>query len=233
MMLQKVKLFFSSTKQQIQSKKQLTQSSQKTPICKICFKKIEENSFHYLLTKNPTICHDCLLLFEPKLNKFLIDDIKAINIYFYNDKIKELLYQFKGCKDYELKTTFLEYYKTYLDLKFFGYVMIPAPSFADSDKERGFNHVEEIFKSLNLKMLPCIHKTKKIKQADLSQEERLNIEKILVIDDIDLTGKKILIVDDVYTTGSTIKSMIKLIKQKNPKTIKVLVMSKTIDLDQR
>jgi predicted amidophosphoribosyltransferase len=40
-------------------------------------------------------------------------------------------------------------------------------------------------------------------------------------------------VDDVYTTGSTIKAMIKLAREKGAKKIKVLLMSKTIDLEKR
>lgn len=156
-----------------------------------------------------------------------------MHLYYYNQKIQEILYQFKGCKDYELNAVFLEYYKNYLNFKFKNYIMVPAPSFIDSDEERGFNHVVEIFKNLNLKMECCVHKTKKIKQADLTTEERKNIKDVLVIDDVDFKGKNILIVDDVFTTGSTVKTMINLIKEKHPKNIKVLVMSKTIDLDMR
>ena len=107
---------------------------------------------------------------------------------------------------------------------------MPAPSSKEADEERGFNHVVEMFKSLKLKMLTCIHKTTNVKQSDLNAEERKNIKDHLFIDDVDLSNKKILIVDDVYTTGSTVKAMIELIKSKNPKKIKVLVMSKTKDL---
>lgn len=111
--------------------------------------------------------------------------------------------------------------------------MVPAPSHKDADAERGFNHVVEIFRTLKLEMNRCIHKTERVKQADLSSEERQKISKVLVIDNIDFSGKKVLIVDDVFTTGSTVKTMISLIRSKNPKDIKVLVMSKTIDLDKR
>ena len=104
--------------------------------------------------------------------------------------------------------------------------MIPAPSFIDSDKERGFNHVEEIFRTLGLKMIPCIHKIKDVKQADLSSKEREKIKDVLAIDEVDLKGKKVLIVDDVYTTGSTAKAMIDLVKNKEPKKIKCLFLSK-------
>ena len=143
------------------------------------------------------------------------------------------MYQFKGCSDYELKTVFLEYYLSYLKLKFYGYVIIPAPSSKESDEKRGFNHVEEMFKNMKLKMIKCIHKTKQRKQADLTTKERQKIGDYLVIDDVDLKHKKILLVDDVYTTGSTIKSMIKLVREKGAKKIKVLLMSKTIDLEKR
>ena len=111
--------------------------------------------------------------------------------------------------------------------------MIPAPSSKQSDQERGFNHVDEMFSILNLKVVKCIHKTAQVKQADLTTKERQQISKHLVIDDVDLTNKKVLLVDDVFTTGSTIKAMIKLAKNKGAKKIKVLVMSKTIDLEKR
>ena len=207
--------------------------NQRTDICKICFRPIEQNSFHSLIFKHPTICHDCLLKFGPVLNKFKIDDVECFHLYFYNEKVQEILYQFKGCKDYELKTVFLEYYLYYLNIKFKGYEIIPAPSSKSSDKERGFNHIEEMFKNLHLKMNKCIHKTKQRKQADLTTKEREKIGQYLKIDNVDLTGKKILLVDDVFTTGSTIKSMIKLVKEKGAKKIKVLLMSKTIDLEKR
>jgi len=174
-----------------------------------------------------------LLKLEPALRTFWCDNIECFHIYFYTEKIQELLYQFKGCKDYELRTIFLEYYQYYLNIKFNGYTIIPAPSCKESDEERGFNHVEEMYKILHLKMLKCIHKTKPIKQADLTTKEREKIGDILTIDEVDLTKKKVLLVDDVFTTGSTIKAMIKLVRQKGAKKIKVLLMSKTIDLEKR
>ena len=170
---------------------------------------------------------------SPVLEPFKCDGVECFHIYFYTEKIQELLYQFKGCKDYELHTIFLEYFKTYLNNKFMGYIMIPAPSCKESDEERGFNHVETMFSNLNLKMLKCIHKTKSVKQADLTTKEREKIGDVLVIDEVDLSHKKVLLVDDVYTTGSTIKAMIKLVRERGAKKIKVLLMSKTIDLEKR
>lgn len=162
-----------------------------------------------------------------------MDKVECLHLYFYTEKIQEILYQFKGCKDYELRTVFLEYYKDYLNYEFRNRIMIPAPSYEKSDKERGFNHVEEIFSVLKLKMMKCIHKVKQVKQADLTTKEREQIGSVLKIDEVSLKGKKVLLVDDVFTTGSTIKAMIKLVREKGAKNIKVLLMSKTIDLENR
>lgn len=153
---------------------------------------------------------------------------KALSIFDYDDLIKEKLYQFKGCSDYELKTVFLEYFANYLKLKYHGFVLVPAPSYITSDDKRGFNHVVEMFSLLNLDMCCCIHKINDVKQSDCSAKEREEISKHLKIDEnVSLKNKKVLIVDDVYTTGSTVKAMINLLKRCNPKKIKVLVMSKT------
>ena len=151
----------------------------------------------------------------------------------YDRTIQELLYQFKGCFDIELSRAFLEYFRDYLRIKFHGYTLVPAPSSDSSNKERGFNHVVEMFSILKLPMMSCVHKTKNVKQADLTSKERKEIKKYLAIDDVDLSNKKILIVDDVFTTGSTIQTMINLVRSKNPKKINVLVMSKTMDLDNQ
>ena len=231
MMLQKVKSFLSRLKKQEPLETPSKQSKAKTSFCKICFKPIEQFSLHSILFDKPTICHKCFESFNPVLQRFSIQNVDALHLFYYDDVIKEKLYQLKGCFDIELATIFLEYYLPYLKIKYHGYTLIPAPSYIDSDKERGFNHVEEIFRSLKIPMLPCVHKTKDVKQADLSSKDREKIKEVLVIDDVNLSGKKILIVDDVYTTGSTAKAMIELIKTKNPKRIKCLFLSKVKEYD--
>lgn len=199
------------------------------PICKICFNSIEE-SMHSIIHKNVSICHKCFNRLMPQLKKFYVDGVEALYLFNYDQTVQELLYQFKGCFDIELSQVFLEYFKDLLRIKYFGFVVVPAPSSQESDDKRGFNHVVEMFSHLKLPIVSCVKKTKNIKQADLKSEQRKDVEKILEIDDTNLANKKVLIVDDVYTTGSTIRSMINLVKTKNPKQIKVLVMSKTMDL---
>lgn len=227
-MLQKAKLFFSQIKEAKIWKKPSRQLEVKTNICKICFSPIEDDSFHNLFYPGPTICHRCFSKFSPRFLKFKVANCKALSIFDYDDLIKEKLYQFKGCSDYELKSIFLEYFANFLKLKYHGFLLVPAPSHITSDEKRGFNHVVEMFSLLHLKMISCIHKIDDVKQSDCSAKEREEIIKHLKIDEnAPLKNKKILIVDDVYTTGSTVKAMIRLINRYKPKKIEVLVMSKT------
>ena len=117
--------------------------------------------------------------------------------------------------------------KNYLKIRYFNFVLIPIPSWKEEDDIRGFNHVEEIFKSLNLPMIKCLRKKEKFKQSNLNKQERKKIkQKIEVIDGELLKNKNILIVDDVMTTGSTISAAIELLAQYQPKNIKILVLAR-------
>lgn len=194
----------------------------------MCFKPIETSSLHFLVTSEPTICRRCFNKFNPRFYKFSVNNVKALAIFDYDATLQELIYQFKGCYDYELRSIFLEYFAFYLKIKYFGYVLVPAPSHISHDEKRGFNHVVEIFKTLKLPILNIIKKNTEVKQSDLSAKEREQISKHLSIDNGEqVRNKKVLLVDDVFTTGSTMKAMINLVRKYHPKKIQVLVLSKT------
>lgn len=173
-------------------------------------------------------------MFKPVFKEFSVGKYNALTLYNYDELIQEKLYQFKGCFDIELGTVFIEYFRLYLKIKYWGYIVVPAPSYSSKDEERGFNHVDVMFSSLGLEMVKCIHKVKDIKQADLNFDERQQIGNALIIDKtMELRGKKILIVDDVFTTGSTVRAMINLLEKNKPKKIKILVMSKTLSPQEK
>lgn len=174
------------------------------------------------------MCATCQKKLKPLFLKFRIGQIHATAIYKYNEDIKTLLYQFKGCYDIELANIFFEKFAHELHILYHDFVLVPAPSFQEDNEKREFNHVIEMFKPLGLAFLPIIEKFSPFKQADHNHRERKAIRKHLKINEnYKMYGKKILIVDDVYTTGSTVKAMIQLIKPLKPKKIEVLVMSKT------
>ncbi len=188
---------------------------------------MNDNSINYLIKSNPQICSSCYRKFHPVYEEFTLLGCSGLAIYKYDDGIRSLIYQFKGCYDYELSSVFLDRSLLYLKNKYKGYVLVPAPSTKESDEKRGFNHVIEIFKHLDKPIYRVIEKTDNVKQSDLSKVERRNISEHLRINNrYLLTKKKVLIVDDVKTTGSTLKAMIKLIKECRPRKIKILVLSR-------
>ena len=194
--------------------------------CKLCFEKIHFNGINALI-KNRMICQKCYNGFELINKKEYINGIEVRYLYDYNDFLKKNIYLLKGCYDIELKDIFLDRWKYILRLIYKGYLLVPVPSYFESDNKRGFNHVEEIFASLKLKSNKCLKKTKDIKQANLSKKQREKIDKVLIIENGEiLKGKKVLIVDDIYTTGSTLNACIKLVRKYYPKVLKCLVLCK-------
>ena len=199
------------------------------PVCKICFSDIKKTSLHYFC--KPKICQNCFNEFDPKLKTFKEEGISYTYVYEYDDVIRKLLFQLKGCYDIELGEVFLERFKFELRLKYHDYILVPLPSNPNDDEERGFNHVIEIFKALSLPFSRCIYKKINFKQSDLAYKERIKIkDKLGIVNGEELKGKLVLIVDDVITSGSSIKGAISLIKPYAPKKIKVLVLARNTHL---
>ena len=202
--------------------------------CKICFKEIKEDDICRLFDKDICLCQTCQKELEPKFINFKIEEYKALALYDYSEFIKKQIFVYKGCFDYELKDVFLNLFIKELKTYYSDYIVIPAPSYIKDNEIRGFNHVVEVFKEMGLKLYPIIEKTSHFKQAEKGAKERKEIEKHLVIkEQINLEKKKVLIVDDIYTTGATMRAMIKLVEKLHPKKIKILVLAKTKDKNDK
>ena len=127
-----------------------------------------------------------------------------------------------------MKDIFLNLFIKELKICFKGYKIIPVPSYKNDDELRGFNHVIEVFKQLGLDILSIVEKTEHFKQAEKSAKERQSINKYLQLNSTkSLKKDRVLIVDDIYTTGATMKAVINLVEKLHPKEIKVLVLAKT------
>ena len=199
-----------------------------TPICKICFKDINIDNLHSLI-HFPIICNSCIKNMNPVLKNFYIDDVTGLFLYEYNEEIRKLIFLYKGNKDYELKDVFIYNYKAYLKYLFKGYEAIYVPSSEDRVKERGFNHCKELFNLLSLKENSKAIKLANDKQSSKNYKERINNKgNFKLLNPELIKDKKILILDDICTTGSTLKEMIRIIKNHNPKDIKILVIAKRV-----
>ena len=115
------------------------------------------------------------------------------------------------------------------DLASFDY-LIYTPSSKSSINVRGFDHMKMIcdlfIDKTSMTYLPEFKKIKKTKaQHTLDRDERkINLKGAFSLTK-DLTNKKVLIIDDLITTGSTVREIIKVVKDKNPQTIRVLALA--------
>lgn len=206
----------------------MKKSNAPTGICKICFKEFKLRHLRYFFSDYADVCPMCFKKFQPSFIKHKIDDVDVLSFYEYNDDMKSLIYQLKGCYDIVLAPLFIQYYAFYYHLRYRDYYIVPIPSYKTDNSLREFNHVEELFKPLNLPVLDILYKTEKYKQSDQKARDRHLISKYLEITDFNLVkDKKILIVDDICTTGSTLKAAINLIKRGKPKKIKILTIAIT------
>lgn len=185
--------------------------------CLICFKSVEET-----LSDNH-ICNKCLAKFKVIEKVIYFENTEILILYEYNDFFRELLYRYKGCYDKCLKDAFLENFLIKLKRKYRKRKIICAPSYIKDDEVRGFNHVKEIAKSLNLEIIDCLTKVNGYKQSNQNYLKRKNIQKSIKIDNTKINAKdKILIVDDVATSLSTIKTIILLLPTNIDKKVLIL-----------
>lgn len=202
-----------------------------TPFCKICFKDIHADSLVSLLGNDVPLCRHCFALMQPKMMFYKLNGIPVISCYYYNEKIREMLYQFKGCFDIELGELFLVNQKRFFQFLFRSYYLVPAPSFKGKDEIRGFNHVEEIFKGIGKGYIHAILKKDNVKQADLHYRQRQQISNHLLWNEKEnVQGKKILFVDDLITTGATAKACSKLLFAHGAKKVRILTVARTKEL---
>ena len=186
------------------------------------------NSLLAIGRKNLSICPRCYAEMNPVFSRWKSGGIRFTAVYPYDERIRSLIFQFKGCHDIELGPVFLDIPLPLLKIRFHGYVVVPAPSNKEDDEARGFNHVVEMFSPLGLPILRAISKKGKRKQSDCTAEERTHIGDFLELDPkADLRGKKVLFVDDVFTTGSTARACLALIRKAGAKKVEGLVIAKT------
>lgn len=177
--------------------------------CLIC-EKVIDDTFSSLIGENYKICYECFNRFKKRNVNVRVDNVECLILYYYDDFFKSALYKYKGCFDYALKDVFITYNLNYLKRKYRGYYIVAAPSNKSKEEKRGYNHLEGIFRCLELKFINCFEKAKEWKQSDKKFSERKQIQNIIKIDKKALNGiKKVLLVDDVLTSGSTLKTMIK------------------------
>lgn len=178
--------------------------------CLYCNSQIDKYNLKSLFIYPDNLCISCRNKLRINHKLINVNGLKIETFYEYDGFFKDLLLQYKECYDEALKDVFLYGLVDYLKIKYFGYKILYVPSSNDKQRNRGFNHLELIFKPLGLK------EVKGLKMLnDSSQEGKNRQERSKMIDNYSYSGEyndKLLIVDDVITTGSSITGVYKTIK---------------------
>ena len=178
--------------------------------CLYCDNEILTESFYSLFFEKDSLCIECRKALNYRHQKFVLDGVRCESFYSYNSLFKQLLLQYKECYDEALKDVFLYGIKENLMLKYHGYKILYVPSSKEKLRQRGFNHLEQIFSSLKLEEVTGL----KMK-AELCQQSKDLKSRSAMIDNYIYEGKrvdKLLVVDDVCTSGSSLKGVFKAIK---------------------
>ena len=127
--------------------------------CIYCDNDLENGkSLISLLCFEDELCGNCRKQLKLIKHHFIIGKVKGLALYDYDSIFKSLLLQYKECYDEALQDVFLYHLNTYLSIKYHGYTMVFMPSSENKIKDRGFNHLEQIFKDVKLEKVNCLHK---------------------------------------------------------------------------
>lgn len=179
------------------------------PKCLWCLESFDpESRLIDCLGETRVLCLNCLNRLDYKPKKFKIDGVRCYSLFRYDEEFSKLLIQYKEMGDVALAPIFLMKYSTWFKLKFLFRQQLLMPSSKEKIQERGFDHLELIFKD------GCSPYTKlsTVKQSRLSAIERQDIHFDVNLEGI---GKRVVLCDDVITTGSTLKEAIRLLGDRN------------------
>ncbi|MDI6734484.1 MAG: phosphoribosyltransferase family protein [Patescibacteria group bacterium] len=212
-------------------------------VCLDCFNTIEiTNCFYYPLCKKrlykpEALCH--------KEAKFIL----AAATFYENQTIQNLIRALKYNNVKSTAESLTLILKKYIEnvflnrggeslINFENYITIPIPLSPKKQRERGFNQITLVYKTLNQIMgekLPLLQenilsriKNTRSQTKCLNYDERVkNISGAFFVKNPEaVKNKNILLIDDIFTSGATLNEAVKTLKNAQAKKIISLVIAR-------
>ena len=187
------------------------------PRCLICYDHADERqSFVQWLFGSDVICGSCRMKFEKCNKDYYLHDLKIHGFYMYDDFVENLLYQYKEGRDIALAEVFLAAVRKEFIDKCRHHVLIPMPSSEQKKKERGFAHLHEMLKGMDIDICDCLIKSEDYKQSLHRGKARKQIKEVMQLkSDVKIPTCKLILFDDVCTSGSTLLAAYDLLHEFN------------------
>ena len=185
-------------------------SSKGEPICLWCLRDLYHDATLFsIFNERQLLCMDCSLKLKQQKIAFMLDGVEVISFVEYDENISRLMILYKEHCDEALAPIFFNRWKRHIVKKYKGYICIPLPSSSEKVTQRGFHHLHRMIESIDLEMADVLVKSKNVKQARLSKEDRKHIDMIFEIrKDIEFSFENVVLMDDVCTTGASLKAAI-------------------------
>lgn len=182
--------------------------------CLICFKKKYQSAdlLEFFLLED-LICQNCRAKFIKHKKTICQNGLTIEFLYDYNEFFSQQLIQYKELYDEALAPIFIHTHIRYLRKKYRDHILVSIPSRQEKKVQRGFDHVNKMFKELHFTCVELFINTAQQDQKKSSYQKRLEIHECIKRNDVVLPYKsKILLVDDLFTTGASMESCYQLIK---------------------
>ena len=144
--------------------------------CKLCDENINSLSLYDIFFERDVLCKECRSKMNFKRRIYHFRDLEIEYFYDYNPAFQTLLLQYKECYDEALYDAFLYKIDNYINLRYFGYQLLLAPSSKRKKEKRGFDHLEKMFKNVELKRVKGLKIVKDINQHGKSFFQRSQME---------------------------------------------------------
>lgn len=192
--------------------------------CLFCHEDIcKDLSVWELLVGDDVLCGRCRHQWIRNRKVNHINGVEVRSSYVYNEAFAKVLIQYKECFDEALYPVFLWPERFMFRIRYHGYTLVPVPSSLSKVEERGFDHVEQMFRITGLPIKHCLEKIDEGSQKERGALGRMRMEHGFRLKEGVRLPEKILLVDDVCTSGNSIRGCLAVLGRR--KGIKVYTVA--------
>ncbi|MBR2802569.1 MAG: ComF family protein [Erysipelotrichaceae bacterium] len=193
--------------------------------CLYCLKEIGKEELNTVFLRDDPLCPACRKALQGHFRRGRLGSLRYTCLYSYgpDSLFREMLLQYKEAYDEALAPVFLAPYAETLKLRYRSFTLVCLPSAPSHEAERGFCHLEEITRCLDLPRKRITMK-EDLSQKGKTKEERKQMEGNFCFLDEIRENEKILLFDDVLSSGATMRGAYRLLRQKTA-SIRIFVLS--------